>query len=82
MDYSAANPGLWNPILQLGIIAIAILVANLLRRKIPAIRSTLLPAAVLGGFLIAMISLWGLCFYIADKFDKKEEGEDSVEFDD
>ena len=38
--------------------------------------------AVLGGFLIAMISLWGLCFYIADKFDKKEEGEDSVEFDD
>ena len=38
--------------------------------------------AVLGGFLIAMISLWGLCFYIADKFDKKEEGEDNVEFDD
>ena len=38
--------------------------------------------AVLGGFLIAMISLWGLCFYIADKFDKKEEVEDSVEFDD
>ena len=38
--------------------------------------------AVLGGFLIAMISLWGLCFYIADKFDKKEEGEGNVEFDD
>ena len=60
MDYSAANPGLWNPILQLGIIAIAILVANLLRRKIPAIRSTLLPAAVLGGFLLLIIKLLGI----------------------
>ena len=38
--------------------------------------------AVLGGFLIALISLWALCYHIADKYAEKKEVEDSVEFDD
>ena len=35
MDYSAANHGLWNLIVQLGLISGAILLANLLRRRVP-----------------------------------------------
>ena len=31
MDYSAANTSLWNPILQIGIIAATILIANVIR---------------------------------------------------
>ena len=52
MDYSAANTGLWNSVIQIGLIAIAILGANILRRKIFFIRKTLLPTAVFAGFII------------------------------
>ena len=38
MDYSAANSSLWNIIIQLGLIAVAILAANLLRSKVTFIR--------------------------------------------
>lgn len=57
MDFSAANIPLWNTIIQLGIIAAAILLANVLRRKVTPIRKTLMPTAVLGGFLI-LIGRW------------------------
>ena len=52
MDYSAANTALWSPIIQIAIIAGAILLANVLRRKIPFFRKALIPTAVLGGFLV------------------------------
>ncbi len=52
MDYSAANHALWNVIVQMGLIAGAIMLANLLRQKIPFIRRSLMPVAVLGGFLL------------------------------
>jgi len=55
MDFSSANTGLWSAIIQLGIIAATILVANVLRRKIPFIRRTLMPTAVLGGFLLLVV---------------------------
>ena len=55
MDYSAANVELWAPLVQLGIIAGMILLANTLRRKIPFIRKTLMPTAVLGGFLLLFL---------------------------
>jgi len=55
MDYSQANAGLWNPIIQIGIIAVLILLANVLRRKLPFIRKTLMPTAVLAGFLMLLI---------------------------
>ena len=38
MDFSAANTALWNPIIQIGIIALLILLANVLRRKIKLIQ--------------------------------------------
>jgi len=60
MDYSAANTQLWNSIIQIGIIAAAILVANVLRRKIPFIRKSLMPTAVLGGFLVLLGKSIGL----------------------
>ena len=52
MDYSAANPVVWNFIIQMGFIACAVLVANALRRKIPLIRKSLMPVAVLAGFIL------------------------------
>ena len=60
MDFSAQNVSLWNPIIQLGIIAGLVLVANLLRRKIPFIRKTLMPTAVLAGFLLLVLRSVGL----------------------
>ncbi len=55
MDYSAANTALWNPIIQFGIIAALILIANILRRKVSFIRGTLMPTAVLAGFLLLLL---------------------------
>lgn len=52
MDFSAANTALWSPIVQTGIIAGLILLANVMRRKIPAIRNTMIPTAVLAGFIL------------------------------
>lgn len=60
MDYSAANTALWNSITQVGIIAITILLANVLRRKVPFIKKSLMPTAVLGGFILLIIKLLGI----------------------
>jgi len=58
MDFSSANTALWSPIVQIGIIAGLILLANVLRRKIYFIKKTLMPTAVLAGFiLLALMSL-------------------------
>ncbi len=55
MDLSAANYELWNIIVQFGMIAIAILLGNVLRRKISWIRGSLMPTAVLSGFLLLFL---------------------------
>ena len=60
MDYSAANHALWNVIIQLGLIAAAIMLANLMRQKIPLIRKSLMPVAVLAGFLLLIAKYLGL----------------------
>ena len=60
MDYSAANTSLWGVIIQLGLIAAAILIAGLLRSKIPFIRRSMMPVAVLGGFLLLIVKQTGL----------------------
>ena len=57
MDFSSANTSLWNPMIQLGIISCMIVVANVMRRKIPFIRKTLMPTAVLAGFLVLILRL-------------------------
>ena len=60
MDYSAANTALWNVLIQFGILAAAIIVANILRRKIPFFRNSLLPTAVLAGFLLLILRSVGV----------------------
>ena len=60
MDYSAANTALWAPMVQVGIIAGILLLANVLRRKIPFIRKSLMPTAVLGGFLLLIFKYVGI----------------------
>lgn len=55
MDFSAANTSLWNGVLQFGIIAGVILLANVLRRKIPFLKKSLAPTAVIGGFLLLLL---------------------------
>lgn len=59
MDYSAANVELWNSIIQISILAVTILAANVLRRKVPFIRRSLIPTAVLAGFLLLGLKLLG-----------------------
>ena len=60
MDYSAANTALWNVLIQFGILAAAIIVANILRRKIPFFRRSLMPTAVLAGFLLLIFRSLGV----------------------
>lgn len=60
MNFSAENQALWNPVIQIGIVAIFILFANTLRRKIKFVRSGLMPTAVLAGFLLLMLRSTGV----------------------
>ena len=60
MDYSAANTTLWSVIIQLGLIASAILAAGFLRSKLPFVRKSMMPVAVLAGFLLLIVKQTGL----------------------
>ena len=60
MDYSAANHQLWNAIIQFGYIAAVILIAYALRQTVKPIRKTMLPVAVLGGFLLLIAKQCGI----------------------
>ena len=51
MDFSAANTDLWKIITQGGLLCVLLLVGNVLRRKIPILSKSLLPTAVIGGFV-------------------------------
>lgn len=55
MDFSSSNVELWSPIIQIGVIATLLLVANVLRRKIKFIRNSLMPTAVLAGFILLLL---------------------------
>lgn len=60
MDYSAANTQLWVYIIQIGIISALLLLSNVLRRKIPFVRKTLMPTAVLAGFILLILRSVGV----------------------
>ena len=60
MDYSSANHALWNIIIQLGLLAGTILLANSLRQKVSLIRKSMMPVAVLGGFLLLLAKYLGI----------------------
>ncbi|MBO6061323.1 MAG: hypothetical protein J6P98_04320, partial [Clostridia bacterium] len=52
-----ATPGVWSAVVQLGLIAVFVLIANCLRRNIPFIRKSLMPVSVLAGFLLLGVRL-------------------------
>ncbi len=58
IDYSTRTT--WNAIVILGILAVMILIANLMRKRVRLIRKTLMPTAVIGGFLLLIIKLLGV----------------------
>ncbi|MBQ9459308.1 MAG: hypothetical protein IJU66_05180 [Oscillospiraceae bacterium] len=60
MDYSAANTGLWSFVIQLGLIAGAILLAQFLYRVVKPLRRAMLPVAVLAGFLLLAAKYLGV----------------------
>ena len=60
MDYSAANQELWNVIIQLGYIAAVMLIALALRQTVKPVRKTMLPIAVLAGFILLLAKYIGL----------------------
>ncbi len=60
MDYSAANHSLWGIFIWLGIIAILLLSANVLNRKVRFVRQLLIPTAALAGFLLLLLRSTGL----------------------
>ena len=60
MDYSAANSALWNVIIQFGYIAAVVLVAYALRQYVKPIRKSMMPVAVLGGFILLILKQLGL----------------------
>ena len=60
MDYSAANHALWNIIVQLGLLAGSILLAHSLREKLSFIQRSMMPIAVLAGFLLLAAKVLGL----------------------
>ena len=60
MDYSSANISLWNIIIQLGLIAGVILISQFLRSKVAFVRKSMMPVAVLGGFILLILKYIGL----------------------
>lgn len=60
MDYSQLNHALWNPVIQVGIIALVVIISNVLRLKIPFVRKSLMPTAVLAGFLLLAMRYAGV----------------------
>ncbi len=66
MDLSAANTELWTPVIQIGIMAALMLLSNVLLRKIPFIRKTLLPLSVLAGFILLILRTTGILDIDAD----------------
>ena len=58
---SFGDEGVWSFLIQIFILILALLVGNILRRKIPFIRKSLIPTSLLGGLLILLLKL--LPFY-------------------
>lgn len=60
MDFSSTNNMLWNVMLQFGFIAAVMLASNALRRKVPYIRKSLMPTAVIAGFIALLLRMSNL----------------------
>jgi ESS family glutamate:Na+ symporter len=60
MNFTFENLQLWNFITLLGKLAAILIIANILRRKIPFIRKALMPTAVIAGFIALALRLTGV----------------------
>ena len=60
MDYSAANTSVWNVIIQFGYIAGVVLFCNFIRRKYSFIKRSMMPVAVMAGFIILFSKYIGI----------------------
>lgn len=70
MNYTASNTELWSLIIQAGLIAAFLLLANVLRRKVPFFKRSLMPTAVLAGFLFLILRTAGLFIFKAETLEK------------
>ncbi len=70
MNYAASNTSLWSLIIQVGLIAAFLLLANVLRRKVPFFRKSLMPTAVFAGFLFLILRTAGIWIFKAEALEK------------
>ena len=68
MNYSAQNTELWNAIIQFAAIAAIIVISNFLGRKLPFIKKSLMPTAVIGGFLLLLLRSVGALPFVTTAF--------------
>ena len=66
MDFSGANHGLWDAFVWGGVIALLLLLANLLNRKVGFIRKSLMPVAALAGFILLALRATGILKFPAE----------------
>lgn len=62
------DPRIWNSFLQFSFLCVVLLVANTIRRKVPLLRKSLLPTAVIGGLLILPMRSLGWLGFMDLKF--------------
>ena len=64
---SFAAPEVWSTLVQVFIIALAVLAGNILRRKVKVLRRSLIPSALLGGLIILLFKIWADFNGVIDK---------------
>jgi len=64
---SFATPEVWHVLVQFIIVAVAVLLGNVLRRKVKILRRSLMPSALLGGLIILLLKLWPQFNLVIDK---------------
>ena len=57
---------IWGPILFVGLLFFALLIANVIKTKVPSLKKILIPNSVLGGVIVLVIST--ICFYATGKY--------------
>ncbi len=55
------DPSIWGPVLLVGVLFASLLLANVIKTKIPFFKRQLIPNSVMGGIIILVIST--ICFY-------------------
>ena len=61
------RPEAWQWLIQFCILAVALLLGNVLRTKIPVLRKSLLPSALLGGLLLLVFKAFPDCRHVINK---------------